>query len=47
MELEELQDLQEDLPEFDDDLDLEELEDWDETEAQRVMHDVVPQRGWD
>jgi hypothetical protein len=47
MELEELQDLQEELPEFDDDLDLEELEDWDETEARRVMHDVVPQRGWD
>ncbi len=42
----ELDDIQEDLPEFDDDLELEELEDWDETEAQRVLQDVIPARDW-
>jgi hypothetical protein len=42
----ELDDIQEDLPEFDDDLEPEELEDWDETEAQRVLQDVVPLRDW-
>ena len=48
MQLEELrEDLQEDVPEFDDDLELDELEDWDDTDAQRVLQDVIPQRGWE
>ena len=43
----EMDELEEETLEFDDDIDLEELEDWDEAEAQQVLHDVVPQRGWD
>ena len=42
----ELEDLQEDLPEFEDDLEFE-VEDWDETEALRDMQEVVPLRDLD
>jgi hypothetical protein len=43
----ELEDLQEELPEFEDDLEFEELDEWDETEALRDLQEVVPLRDLD
>jgi hypothetical protein len=42
----ELEDFDDDAIEFDDDVEIDELEDWDELDAQQVMQDVVPQRDW-
>jgi hypothetical protein len=42
-----LDDLQDELPELDDDLELDEAEEWDETEVLRDLREVVPQRDLD
>lgn len=50
------EDLTDDLPEIDDTLEADDADEWDEetlgldwneAEAQRVVRDVIPQRGWD
>jgi hypothetical protein len=43
----ELEDLQEELPEFEDDLEFDEVDEWDETEALRDLQEVVPMRDLD
>lgn len=43
----ELEDLQDELPEFEDDLEFEEVDEWDETEALRELQEVVPLRDLD
>jgi hypothetical protein len=43
----ELEDLQEELPEFEDDLEFEEVDEWDEAEALRDLQEVVPLRDLD